>query len=119
MSDLSKIGYGNKDDIPISIKDGKIDELDLIVTKDTSELLFVTDELNIKTIKSRIPSFETIEIAEEFLNAATDTYCGELVTIKSENGNYELFIVQFVNKKYKVESVMPDISSNGSTWQKL
>lgn len=49
----SKIGYGNKSDIDTAITEAKIDEGDLIVTKDTAELAFIKPDKSKVFIKSR------------------------------------------------------------------
>lgn len=49
----AKIGYGNKADIQSKIVDSTFDEGDFIITKDTNELVFINEEKDQKSIKSR------------------------------------------------------------------
>mgnify|MGYP001851050052 CR=1 FL=1 len=48
-----KLGYGNKTDIDIAVSETKIDEGDLVVTKDTEELAFIKPDKSKLFIKSR------------------------------------------------------------------
>ena len=48
-----KFGYGNKEGIPSKIVDATFDSGDLIITKDTDEIVFIDEENSAKPIKSR------------------------------------------------------------------
>lgn len=53
MSMKTKIGYGNKADIDTAISSSKLDEGDIVVTKDTDELCFINPDKAKLFIKSR------------------------------------------------------------------
>ncbi len=88
----SKYGYLNLADIQDRIDSGKLDAYDLIYTKDTHECYILTEDLEQVPIKSRVYQFPTEEEALLYLNAATDTYEGQLVAIKKKN-RYKAYIV--------------------------
>lgn len=88
----SRYGYLNLADIQDRIDSGKLDAYDLIYTKDTHECYILTEDLEQVPIKSRVYQFPTEEEALLYLNAATDTYEGQLVAIKKKN-RYKAYIV--------------------------
>lgn len=88
----SRYGYLNLADIQDRIDSGKLDAYDLIYTKDTHECYILTEDLKQVPIKSRVYPFPTEEEALLYLNAATDTYEGQLVAIKKKN-RYKAYIV--------------------------
>ena len=88
----SRYGYLNLADIQDRIDSGKLDAYDLIYTKDTHECYILTEDLEQVQIKSRVYQFPTEEEALLYLNAATDTYEGQLVAIKKKD-RYKAYIV--------------------------
>ena len=56
----TKFGYGNKEDIITQIESSALDEGDLIITKDTNEIVFIDPEKNQKAIKSRTEKAYTL-----------------------------------------------------------
>ena len=90
----SKLGYGNAEDIEAAIALGLIDGKDLIITKDTSEFMYVRDDLSVQTVTSRPRIFETVSEANDALNRDEATYAGQTVMIKNENGKYAPWVVQ-------------------------
>lgn len=88
----SRYGYLNLADIQDRIDSGKLDAYDLIYTKDTHECYILTEDLEQVPIKSKVYQFPTEEEALLYLNAATDTYEGQLVAIKKKN-RYKAYIV--------------------------
>lgn len=88
----SRYGYLNLADIQDRIDSGKLDAYDLIYTKDTHECYILTEDLEQVPIKSRVYQFPTEEEALLYLNAATDTYEGQLVAIKKKD-RYKAYIV--------------------------
>ena len=71
-------------------KDGK----DIIITKDTSELLYVRDDLSVQTIRPRQLVFDSVSAANEKINSSEDSYEGQTVMIRDEKGKYSPWIVQ-------------------------
>lgn len=51
MSMVTKFGYGAKGDVAAAITDGKIDNGDVVITKDTDEIAFITQEEGVLTPK--------------------------------------------------------------------
>ena len=44
----SKLGYGDAEDVEAAIALGLIDGKDMVITKDTSELIYVRDDLTVQ-----------------------------------------------------------------------
>lgn len=92
--EYSKLGYGNDEDIDAAIALGLIDERDMIITKDTSELKYVRDDLSVQTIRPRNLMFNTVSEANKTLNNSEDSYAGQTVMIKDNKGKYAPWVVQ-------------------------
>lgn len=90
----SKLGYGNAEDIEVAIALGIIDEKDIVITKDTSELKYIRDDLSVQTIRPRNLLFDTVSDANKALNDSPESYAGQTVMIKNEKGKYAPWIVQ-------------------------
>lgn len=70
----SKLGYGNAKDVEAAIALGLIDGKDLIITKDTSEFIYVRDDLSIQKVAPRTLCFDSIPAANEAINQNDATY---------------------------------------------
>lgn len=103
----SRYGYLNLADIQDRIDSGKLDAYDLIYTKDTHECYILTEDLEQVPIKSRVYQFPTEEEALLYLNAATDTYEGQLVAIKKKN-RYKAYIVNKDNEDLWCVTLLSD-----------
>lgn len=90
----SKLGYGNAEDVEAAIALGLLDGKDLIITKDTSEFMYVRDDLSVQKVTPRTRIFETVTEANTALNNDEATYAGQTVMIKNENGKYAPWVVQ-------------------------
>ena len=84
MAEYSKLGYGNAEDVEAAIALGMIDGKDIIITKDTSELLYVRDDLSVQTIRPRQLVFDSVSAANEKINSSEDSYEGQTVMIRAE-----------------------------------
>ena len=73
MAEYSKLGYGNAEDVEAAIALGMIDGKDIIITKDTSELLYVRDDLSVQTIRPRQLVFDSVSAANEKINSSEDS----------------------------------------------
>lgn len=101
-----KYAYLNYDDIQERIKNGDIDEYDIVFTKDTHEQYFLREDLSLVNIKARIYRFDSVAIAIEQLNLNTDTYEGQIVAIADNDlGVYHGYIVNKSGDKYTVLSI--------------
>lgn len=90
----SKLGYGNAEDVEPAIALGMLDGRDMIITKDSSEFMYVRDDLSVQKIRPRNRCFASVTEANEQLNETEDTYAGQTVMVKDENGKYAPWIVQ-------------------------
>lgn len=90
----SKLGYGNAEDVEAAIALGLIDGKDLIITKDTSEFIYVRDDLSIQKVVPRTLCFDSIPAANEAINQNDATYAGQTVMIRGKDDKYEPWVVQ-------------------------
>lgn len=105
MTKYSKVGYGNYEDIDSAINQGILDGKDFIVTKDTSELVYIKDDNTKQVIQARLKRFESEEVALEKLNSVSDTYDGQPVAIKNDSNCYQLYLVLNDGDKFIVNPV--------------
>lgn len=120
MAEYSKLGYGNSTALDEAITNGKIDGKDIVVTKDTSELIYIRDDKTKQVIRSRNMIFESAEEAAEKLNRENSgAYASQIVMIKDENDKYDPYIVQkdADADKFIVEAV--SAASAGFVWQEF
>lgn len=114
----SKLGYGNAGDVAAAIESGKIDGRDLVVTKDTSELYYIKDDKSVQKIQTRTHRFNSPGEAIAALNKSSDTYAGQTVMIRDENGKYQPYTVQTSSDaSFIVEPTV--IASTGFVWQEF
>lgn len=93
-SDHSRFFFANKKELQDQINAGTVNAWDLVVSSDSKEFILVTDQFELIPIQSRVYRFTNISSAESFLNSATDTYQGQLVSILNPNlGTYQAYIV--------------------------
>lgn len=59
MATHSKLGYGNSTDVDSAIENGVIDGKDLVITKDTSEFIYIRDDKTKQIIRPRERLFDT------------------------------------------------------------
>lgn len=101
-----KYAYLDYSDISTRIKNGEIDQYDVVFTKDTHEQYLIKDDLSLLNIKSRIYCFNSIISAKEKLNSNTDTYEGQIVAIAdNDSGVYHGYIVNKSNDEYIITSL--------------
>lgn len=105
MAKYSKVGYGNYEDIDSAINQGILDGKDFIVTKDTSELVYIKNDNTKQVIQARLKRFESEEVALEKLNSVSDTYDGQPVAIKNDSNCYQLYLVLNDGDKFIVNPV--------------
>ena len=120
MADFSKLGYGNYDNIDAAISEGKLNGKDIVITKDTSELVYLRDDNTKQVIRGRVARFASEALALDALNAAADTYAGQIVMILSD-GKYVPYIVQDDAEnpgKYLVEQTVSTMNT-GFIWQEF
>lgn len=120
MADFSKLGYGNYDNIDAAISEGKLNGKDIVITKDTSELVYLRDDNTKQVIRGRVARFASEALALDALNAAADTYAGQIVMILSD-GKYVPYIVQDDAEnpgKYLVEQSVSTMNT-GFIWQEF
>lgn len=97
----AKFFYINRDEIEKLIEKGKIDANDIVYTKDSHENIFIGSDLSINPVRSKVYCYEDINSAIEDLNNASDTYEGQIVSIKT-NDKYKGYIVNKIDKSYTV-----------------
>lgn len=117
MSDNSlKFDYGNLENIDTAISSGIIDERDLVLTKDTSELFYIKDDKTKQAIRPRILRYGSVDEALTDINKNSDTYAGQPIVIKSAStGKYSPYTVQQGTSSFTIEPIVTTVSG-GMTW---
>lgn len=116
MSRYAKIGYGEFEKIDNALHSGLIDACDLVIASDTLELVYIDEDEQKITIKTRTQLFENETSAIEYLNEHSEIYAGQPIAIKNGNNEYRLFIVQKTGGNYTIE---PTIISKDLTWNEI
>ena len=109
----AKFAYINKDEIVPYIQDNTLNSADIVYTKDTHENYFISPDLIPIAIKSTIYCFESEKEAEEILNQSSDTYAGQIVSIRKDDV-YKGYIVNKSKEKdkYIITSLEEDTTQN-------
>ena len=97
----SNLAYLTYDDMLQAIESKKIDEYDVVFSRDRLITYVISKDLEPIEFHSRVYVFNSIEEAEEKLNAATDTYIGQIVSILYD-GKYRGYIVDESDEKFTV-----------------
>lgn len=100
----SKFGYLNYDRMLAKIATNELDAYDINFTPDTHECYIIAPDLTPWAIKSRVYTYQDIETAELELNKNSDTYAGQIVSIKY-SGGYTAYIVNESEGKFTVEAL--------------
>lgn len=100
-SQRAKFFYINRNEIEKLIEKGKIDANDIVYTKDTHENIFIGSDLSINPVRSKVYCYEDVNSAIEDLNKASDTYEGQIVSIKTDD-KYKGYIVNKIGENYTV-----------------
>lgn len=114
MADKSaKLAYGSYAQINDKIRDGAIDEHDIVFTSDTSEIVYIKSDLSPQVMKSRIELFDNIDSAVNTLNHRSSSYPGQPVGIRGTDGNYDLYTTFLHGNTLSVKRVSyaPEIES--------
>lgn len=120
MSEYSKLGRGEFNNIDTAVQSGVLDGKDIVITSDTSELVYIRDDKTKQVIRGRIPRYDSESDAVTALNDATDTYAGQPIAIKDSNGKYQPYTVQNGETGFIVEAVANMTSTNtGFVWQEF
>lgn len=118
MASYSKLGYGNLANLDTAITDGKIDGKDIVITKDTSELFYIRDDKTKQAIHPRDALYSNVSAAETDLNKNGDTYAGQTVMIRDNEGKYQPYVVQDKQDGgFQVEAFGG--ASSGFVWQEF
>lgn len=100
----SRFVYADYEAIERAINEGELNEFDICIAQDTRELLLIKDDLELLPINSKIYRYTSISEAEAALNAASDTYEGQMVAILS-NGKYVAYIVNRKDGRFVIDSL--------------
>lgn len=98
-SNRAKFGYLTKADMLLKIAEGQLDSYDIVFTKDSKETYIITENLEPSALRSKVYVFDSVPEAEEALNAATDTYAGQIVSVLYKD-TYRGYIVNQQNDLY-------------------
>ena len=105
-SSHSRIVYANYDDIKAAVADGTLNANDIVFCKDTREMCIITNTSSVFVVNSRHYRFNNLDLASEGLNAASDTYEGQLVSVKNTyTGLYDCYVVNKEDGKVTLKNV--------------
>lgn len=117
---IAKLAYGKKSNIGEAIVNRTINDSDFVVTSDTSEIVYITEDLKQQTIRSRNRLFNDVVSANRDLNSSKDTYAGQIVMIKDSSSEYKPYIVQNASNGNGYTVVPLTASSGGSIqWETM
>lgn len=119
MAEYSKLGYGNANALDAAIASGKIDGKDIVVTKDTSELIYIRDDKTKQVIRSRVLLFNTSYEAEQALKEDSSAYAGQTVMIRDDSGKYTPWVVQTDSDGETLKVEPMSVESSGFVWQEF
>lgn len=98
-SNRAKFGYLTQADMLLRIAEGQLDAYDIVFTKDSKETYIITENLEPSALRSKVYVFDSVTAAEEALNAASDTYVGQIVSVLYKD-TYRGYIVNQKNDLY-------------------
>ena len=102
----SRMVYANYDDVQKAIDAKIINANDIVLCKDTREMIIIREDGSLFPVNARHYRFDSQDAALEYLNKSADTYDGQFVSIKNKfSGNYDAFVVNKENGKYAVKNV--------------
>lgn len=90
----AKFGFLNYEDMLLKIAEGKLDAYDIVFSKDRKEVFILNENLEPIAMHSKVYVYESVEKANDALNANTDTYVGQVVSIL----NGDVYYGHIVNK---------------------
>lgn len=93
----AKFGFLAYDDMLSRIAEGTLDQYDIVFSKDTKQVFIINENLEPVAMHSKVYVYDTVEEANEALNTNTDTYVGQIVSIKKG----DVFYGHIVNKDDK------------------
>lgn len=102
----AKLGYGKYDRVNTAVDSGTLDARDLVITRDTSEFIYIRDDLSQQVIRPRLRCFDNLLTALSELNSSGDTYAGQFICIKNDGGEYEPYIVQQGTSTFEVQPLI-------------
>lgn len=93
---MVRFGYIKSSQIIKAIDNGLLEKWSVVFTEDTHNIYLIDDNLNPIEIRSRIPIFNDIEEAKNYIKESKNIQTGELVCIK--NGElYKAYVVTILN----------------------
>ena len=93
----AKFGFLNYEDMIARIAEGKLDQYDIVFSKDQKQVFIINESLEPVAMHSKVYVYESVEKANEALNENTDTYVGQIVSIL----NGDVYYGYIVNKDAK------------------
>ena len=99
----AKFGFLSYEDMLLRISEGKIDAYDIVFSKDKKQVFIINEELEPVAMRSKVYVYETVEKANEALNANTDTYEGQIVSILNGDVYYGYIVNKDNNGAYYVK----------------
>lgn len=105
-SSHSRIVYANYDDIKAAVDNGTLNANDIVFCKDTREMCIITNNSSVFVVNSRHYRFDNLDLALEGLRAASDTYEGQIVSVKNTyTGLYDCYVVNKESGEFTLKNL--------------
>ena len=99
----AKFGFLNYEDMLLRIAEGKLDQYDIVFSKDQKQVFIINESLEPIAMHSKVYVYESVEKANEQLNINTDTYVGQIVSIKTGDVYYGYIVNKDAKGAYYVK----------------
>lgn len=105
---LIKFGWILKEEMFEAIRDGKLNAYDICFCRDTHEEYLINSSLEPIPIKTRIRIFGSVEAAMEEIQETSNTYAGEIISIRDGEKFIAYVVNQFEDGEYYIAPVYSD-----------
>lgn len=102
----SRIVYANYDDIKAAVDNGTLNTNDVVFCKDTHQMCIITNTNSLFVVNSRHYRYDDLESAIKGLNSASDTYEGQIVSVKNTySGVYDCYVVNKESGEFTLKNL--------------
>lgn len=103
-----KFGWLTLEEMTTAIAEGNLDAHDVCFTKDSHEVYLISKDLEPISIKSRVRIYATVESAIADINTTSQTYEGEILSIRDGDKFIAYVVNKFEDGDYYVTPVYSD-----------
>ena len=105
---LIKFGWLTSEEMHQAIADGNLDAFDICFTKDTHEINLISSDLTPVALKSKVRIYGSVESAILDINSTSQTYAGEILSIRDDEKFIAYVVNQFADGGYYVSPIYSD-----------